>query len=140
MHPSRSPSVRSRRRSSQQRVSLIAGRVSIARIEPPSPPPMLAPSLHRTGSTSSFLSVAASAGPPTPAPERESYLGERSISEFSIEKEIGRGAYGLVKRAREIKPDGSLGVSKFVQYNFSLLKCEPAHNNHQTNHQISHTG
>jgi hypothetical protein len=37
-------------------------------------------------------------------------LSERSISEFVIEKEIGRGAYGLVKRAREMQLDGSLGV------------------------------
>lgn len=111
--PSRSPSSpRPRRRSSQQRVSLIAGRVSIAPIEPPSPPPLLPPSLHRSGSSSSFLSVAASTGPPSPRPERESFLGGRSISEFVIEGEIGRGAYGLVKRAREIKSDGSLGVRR----------------------------
>ena len=38
------------------------------------------------------------------------FIGERNISEFVIEKEIGRGAYGLVKLAREIKGDGSLGV------------------------------
>ena len=108
---SRSPSSpRPRRRSSQQRVSLIAGRVSIAPMEPPSPPPLLAPSLQRAGSTSSFLSNAVSTGPPTPSPEPESFLGGRSISDFAIDSEIGRGAYGLVKRGREIRPDGSLGV------------------------------
>jgi protein-serine/threonine kinase len=108
---SRSPSSpRCRRRSSQQRVSLVAGRVLIAPIEPPSPPPMLAPSLHRAGSMSSFLSAADSVEPPTPFSERESFLGNRSISDFVIEGEIGRGAYGLVKRGREIQADGSLGV------------------------------
>jgi hypothetical protein len=109
--PSRSPSSpRSRRRSSQQRVSLIAGRVSIAPMEPPSPPPMLPPSLHRAGSSNSLLS-AASTRPPSPYPVKESFLGGRNISEFVIEGEIGRGAYGLVKRGREIQEDGSLGVS-----------------------------
>ena len=111
---SRSPSSpHSRRRSSQKRVSLIAGRVSIAPIEPPSPPPMLAPSLQRAGSGSSLLSMASSTSPPTPS-EKESFLGGRSISEFAIDGEIGRGAYGLVKRGREIQADGSLGVRDVV--------------------------
>jgi protein-serine/threonine kinase len=109
-----SPSItRPRRRSSQQRVSLIAGRVSIAPIEPPSPPPVIAPSLERANSTSSFLSVATSVGPPSPRAGKESFLDGRSISEFFIEGDIGRGAYGLVKRAREINKDGSLGVRAF---------------------------
>lgn len=106
---SRSPTTpRPRRRSSQQRVSLIAGRVSIAPVESPSPQSILPPSLHRTESTTSFLSSAASTRPPSP--DKETFLGGRSISEFVIEAEIGRGAYGLVKRAREIQADGSLGV------------------------------
>ena len=104
---SSSPSFRPRRRSSQQRVSLIAGRVSIAPIDPPSPPPMISESLKRTPSSGSILSTQA----PSPCSEPESFLGGRDISEFIIEEEIGRGAYGLVKRAREIQPDGSLGVS-----------------------------
>ena len=102
-----SPSSRPRRRSSQQRVSLIAGRVSIAPIDLPSPPPMLSENLKRTPSSGSILSTRA----PSPCSEHESFLGGRDISEFFIEGEIGRGAYGLVKRAREIQPDGSLGVS-----------------------------
>ena len=105
--PSSSPSSRSRRRSSQQRVSLIAGRVSIAPIDQSSPPPMLSESLKRTPSSGSILSTRA----PSPSSDHESFLGGRDISEFVIEGEIGRGAYGLVKRAREIQPDGSLGVS-----------------------------
>lgn len=107
--PGRSPSTpRPRRRSSQQRVSLIAGRVSIATIEPSSP--VLPHSLHRADSSSSFLSTASSTRAPSPADNRESFLGAHTISDFEIEGEIGRGAYGLVKRAREIRPDGSLGV------------------------------
>jgi protein-serine/threonine kinase len=102
-----SPSFRPRRRSSQQRVSLIAGRVSIAPIDPPSTPPMLSENLKRTPSSGSILSTRA----PSPSSEHESFLGGRDISEFVIDGEIGRGAYGLVKRAREIQPDGSLGVS-----------------------------
>ncbi|KAJ7597084.1 kinase-like domain-containing protein [Mycena floridula] len=102
--PVRSPSTpRPRRRSSQQRVSLIAGRVLIAPIEPPSPPPPLSPSLSRADSASSLLSLATSTRPPSPS--KQSFLGERNISDFIIETEIGRGAYGLVKRAREIKTD-----------------------------------
>lgn len=84
-------------------------------IEPPSPPPattrspsIKGPRLPRFGSTSSFVSVQSVSTPPDES--RETYLGERSIDEFVIEEEIGRGAYGLVKRAREIQEDGSLGV------------------------------
>lgn len=106
----RSPtSPRPRRRSSQQRVSLIAGRVSIAPIDPPSPTPMLTENLRRTPSSGSILSIA-STRPPSPS-ETQHFLGGRNISEYLIEREIGRGAYGLVKRAREFLPDGSLGVS-----------------------------
>jgi hypothetical protein len=114
--PTRSPSSpRPRRRSSQQRVSLIAGRVSIAPIEPPSPPPMLPQSLKRASSTGSLLSISASTRAPSPSEDR-SFLGERSISEFLIEGDIGRGAYGLVKRGREMFTDGSLGVSLIVPF------------------------
>ena len=109
--PSQSPSSpRSRRRSSQQRVSLIAGRVSIAPIETPSPPPMLLQSLKRVNSSGSLFGTSTSTRAPSPSEER-SFLGERSISEFLVQGDIGRGAYGLVKRGREIYDDGSLGVS-----------------------------
>lgn len=101
---------RMRRRSSQQRVSLLAGRVSITPVEPPSPLPAGPQKLVRTSSAASFLSVASSVGPPTPG-EKPRSVGDRSISEFVIEREIGRGAYGLVKRAREMMDDGTLGVS-----------------------------
>lgn len=109
---------RPRRRSSQQRVSLIAGRLSMVSIEPPSPPPDTAPRLLRYGSQSSFTSVA-SAAPPTPSSERDTFLGGRSISEFVIEGELGRGAYGLVKRAREMDEVGELGVSVHVVHAIS---------------------
>ena len=111
---------RPRRRSSQQRVSLIAGRVSIAQVEPPSPPPATT-RLVRTNSATSFLSVA-SVGAPNPNSEPNAFLTERSISEFVIEREIGRGAYGLVKRAREMQLDGTSGVGFFI---FLGLKSWP---------------
>jgi len=107
----RSPSSpRPRRRSSQQRVSLVAGRVLIAPIDPPDPPPMLSENLRRTPSSGSILSYAESAQPPTPSAD-QSFLGGRTISEYVVEGEMGRGAYGLVKRAREILPNETLGVS-----------------------------
>ncbi|KAL1707357.1 kinase-like domain-containing protein [Schizophyllum commune] len=135
-HPSRPPLSRTpttprpnSRRNSQQRVSLIAGRVSIAPIEPPpSPPPSLPPSLRRTDSQSSRLS-AASTRAPSPTDEQVS-PGNRTIDEFHIEGEIGRGAYGLVKRAREILPDGSLGppiVIKQVIKSRILADCWKRH-------------
>jgi protein-serine/threonine kinase len=111
--PIRSPtSPRLRRRSSQQRVSLIAGRLSIAPIEPPSPPPVAPQKLIRSGSTASLLSLDLSTRPPTPSSSIVTQVSsERRISEFVIQGEIGRGAYGLVKKAREMKADGKLGVS-----------------------------
>ncbi|KZT74666.1 kinase-like protein [Daedalea quercina L-15889] len=120
---------RPRRRSSQQRVSLIAGRVSIVPSAPPSPPPAVPQTLVRAGSSASFLSVAASTGPPTPNSEVD-VLNERSISEFVIEREIGRGAYGLVKRAREMKEDGMLGpplVIKQIIKSRILADCWKRH-------------
>lgn len=119
--PPRSPTMsRPRRRSSQQRVSLIAGRVMIAPIEPPSPPPTMPTILHRSGSTGSILSSVASTCPPTPAREASSLPDVKTISDFLIEGEIGRGAYGLVKRAREYKIDGSLGV-RFILQSLTLI-------------------
>ncbi|KAH9937648.1 kinase-like domain-containing protein [Fomitopsis serialis] len=120
---------RPRRRSSQQRVSLIAGRVSIVPSQPPSPPPAVPQTLVRANSAASFLSVAASTGPPTPSSEVDA-LNERSISEFVIEREIGRGAYGLVKRAREMNGDGTLGpplVIKQIIKSRILADCWKRH-------------
>lgn len=70
--------------------------------------------MRRSDSSGSFVSVAASTRAPSPTVENESFLGEKSISDFNIEAQIGRGAYGLVKRGREIRPDGSLGVSSLA--------------------------
>ena len=113
-----SPIIRPRRRSSQQRVSLFAGRVSITPAEPPAEPhtspPVPPPKFVRSGSTASYLSSASSVCAPsaseTPTPVAET-VG-RTISEFAVQGEIGRGAYGLVKKAREILPDGNLGVCR----------------------------
>ncbi|TBU35195.1 kinase-like protein [Dichomitus squalens] len=120
---------RMRRRSSQQRVSLLAGRVSITPVEPPSPLPAGPQKLVRTNSAASFLSVASSVGPPTPG-EKPGSVGDRSISEFVIEREIGRGAYGLVKRAREMMDDGTLGpplVIKQIIKSRILADCWKRH-------------
>nr|VWO96686.1 Protein kinase domain-containing protein [Ganoderma boninense] len=120
---------RMRRRSSQQRVSLLAGRVSITPVEPPSPLPAGPQKLVRTSSAASFLSVASSVGPPT-AGEQPRSVGDRSISEFVIEREIGRGAYGLVKRAREMMDDGTLGpplVIKQIIKSRILADCWKRH-------------
>ncbi|KAF8973969.1 kinase-like domain-containing protein [Flammula alnicola] len=131
----RSPSSpRPRRRSSQQRVSLIAGRVSIAPIDPPSPPPMLSENLRRTPSSGSILSNTSTRAP-SPASENQSFLGGRNISEYLIEGEIGRGAYGLVKRAREFLPGGALGpplVIKQVIKSRILADCWKKHPKHGT--------
>jgi hypothetical protein len=108
------PSPRYRRRSSQKRFSLVSGRLSYT--PPPSPPPdssmpSRAPKLLRLASTSSFMSVnSAITGPPTPG--KVHYAGDRSISEFVIQGDVGQGAYGLVKRGREVMSDGSYGVSR----------------------------
>jgi hypothetical protein len=67
--------------------------------------------LIRSGSTPSLLSLDTSTHPPTPSSSIVAQTSnERSISEFVIQGELGRGAYGLVKKAREMKPDGKLGV------------------------------
>lgn len=122
---------RSSRRSSQQRVSLVAGRVLIAPIDAPHSPIEL---LCETGP----------GGPRVKAPplnHSKSFLGERKITEFSIEKEIGRGAYGLVKKAREIQADGSLGVRDHSSslIHSSILKSTSAPTSHQTSNQVAYT-
>ncbi|KAI0067684.1 kinase-like protein [Artomyces pyxidatus] len=127
----RSPtSPRPRRRSSQQRVSLIAGRLSIAPIEPPSPPPVAPQKLIRSGSSVSLLSAAPSTRPPTPAAVQPANASERSISEFVIQGDLGKGAYGLVKKAREMREDGTLGpplVIKQVIKSRILADCWKRH-------------
>ncbi|KAG6845804.1 hypothetical protein H0H87_003858 [Tephrocybe sp. NHM501043] len=134
--PPRSPSSpRPRRRSSRQRVSLIAGRVSIAPLEPSSPS-LLPQNLCRSSSSGGFLS-AQSTRPPSPSTDKdkEAFLGGRSISDFVIEGEIGRGAYGLVKRAREARPDGSTGplvVIKQIIKSRILADCWKKHPQHGT--------
>lgn len=140
---SRSPSApRPRRRSSQQRVSLIAGRLSIVSNDPPPNDNSLVPMLHRHGSQSSFLSSASTAAP-TPSNEKESFLGGRSISEFVIEGELGRGAYGLVKRAREMNADGTMGVSTLIKIvlftALLLIHFIKASSHYKRNHQVAHS-
>lgn len=116
---------RSSRRSSQARVSLVAGRVLVAPIDAPSPIELqLQPGTATNGPIKA-----------PPLTHSKSFLGERKISEFSIEKEIGRGAYGLVKRAREIQADGSLGpplVIKQVIKSRILADCWKRHPVHGT--------
>ena len=127
-------SSRFRRRFSQKRISLVAGRISYT--PPPSPPldtdaddrhadedDNRSPRLLRLNSTSSFMSLASTVAtaPPTPAAapapgHARDYLGERSISEFVIQGDVGRGAYGLVKRGREVMVDGSYAVSPFFRF------------------------
>ncbi|KAF8626540.1 hypothetical protein AX15_004843 [Amanita polypyramis BW_CC] len=126
---SRSPSSpRPRRRSSQQRVSLVAGRVMIAPIEP-TLPPQLQP-LRRTDSSSSAISIAQSTRPPSPSSEKQSFLGGKRITDFLLEGEIGRGAYGLVKRGRDIYKDGTVGppvIIKQIIKNRILADCWKKH-------------
>ncbi|KAG6850512.1 hypothetical protein H0H93_012513 [Arthromyces matolae] len=133
--PPRSPSSpRPRRRSSRQRVSLIAGRVSIAPIDSPTSPTVLPQSLRRTDSSGSSISAATSTRAPSPNPnkEKEGFLGARSISDFVIEGEIGRGAYGLVKRAREIGSTGPPVVIKQIIKSRILADCWKKHPKHGT--------
>jgi protein-serine/threonine kinase len=138
-------SSRFRRRSSQKRISLIAGRISYT---PPPSPPLVdtdlddqehahhdhdhqpSPRLLRLNSTSSFMSLASTVAtaPPTPAAgpgtaHAGDYLGERSISEFVIQGDVGRGAYGLVKRGREVMSNGSYGVRPFSSKKNFFTRC-----------------
>lgn len=120
---SRPSSPRPRRRDSKQRVSLVAGRLSILSIQPPPSPPH---SLSRYNSSVSVVSTA----PPTPSASVSNSLSDRSIDQFVIEGEAGRGAYGVVKRARERLPDGSLGeqvILKQVVKSRILADCWKKH-------------
>lgn len=121
-------SPRPRRRSSQQRVSLVAGRVMIAPIDQ-TIAPQLQP-LRRTDSSSSAISIAQSTRPPSPSTESQSFLGEKRITDFALESEIGRGAYGLVKRGRDIQKDGTVGppvIIKQIIKNRILADCWKKH-------------
>lgn len=135
----------SRRRYSAKRVSLVAGRVSVIPNDPVATPPTeparpsSSPRLSRFGSASSFLSVQ-SAAAPSEKPS-DSFLGGRSIDEFVIEEEIGRGAYGLVKKAREIQSDGTLGVRFALVLSVKAIDLVTlASDYHKTNHQVSYSG
>ena len=50
-------------------------------------------------------------------------IGERSISEFVIQGDVGRSAYGLVKRGREVMNNGSYGVSSGLSTLFFFSSC-----------------
>lgn len=129
-----------RRRSSQKRVSLVAGRLFVIEDPPPLPEDEVSPQLARLDSQSSLLSVAASVGPPSPTVEPEHYLGVHRISDYVIEGEAGRGAYGLVKRAREKLPNGKRGVRSKPYLNFRGQQgLVLASFDHQTGHQISYS-
>ncbi|KAG6336956.1 hypothetical protein ID866_2150 [Astraeus odoratus] len=132
----RSPTLpRPRRRSSQQRVSLIAGRVSIAPIEPPSPSLPMPQILRRSGSSGNLLLSASSTRPPTPLSDTHPISSNKTISDFFIEGDLGRGAYGLVKRAREYNSDGTLGqhvVIKQIIKSRILADCWKRHHQYGT--------
>ncbi|KAH7100190.1 kinase-like domain-containing protein [Auriculariales sp. MPI-PUGE-AT-0066] len=119
-HPS---SPRARRRDSQKRVSLVAGRLSMISIHPPPSPPL---SLSRIDSNLSIISTA----PPTPAATLSNSQTGRNIDQFVIDGEAGRGAYGVVKRARERLPEGKFGdpvILKQVVKSRILADCWKKH-------------
>ncbi len=121
-HPS-SPRTRFRRRTSQKRISLVAGRIVPI---PPLEHPTFDPSTGRAHPVSRFPTVsvaeppgskpadenrAAEASEDTRRRSRGGLEGPRTVDDFRIEDDAGRGAYGLVKRCREIHEDGTVGVS-----------------------------
>ncbi|KIJ45277.1 hypothetical protein M422DRAFT_228027 [Sphaerobolus stellatus SS14] len=114
-----SPRPPTRRRSSQKRVSLVAGRLTVLEDSPELSGECLGPpsQLSRYNSQSSMLSRAASTRAPSPESDSDSatYLGSHSINDYVINGEAGRGAYGLVKRARERLADGSLGPPLIIK-------------------------
>ncbi|CAE6463846.1 unnamed protein product [Rhizoctonia solani] len=119
-----SPRVTRSRSNQSRRVSVVSGRqIPVARMPSPPPdpspvPPPLAPRLSRLASTTSFISIASTAAtaPPSPGSDGHNhYIGGRSIDNFMILGEAGRGAYGMVKRAREFKIDGSLGPNVIIK-------------------------
>lgn len=129
-----SPRVSRSRSNQSRRVSVISGRqVPVSRMPSPPPdpspaPPPLVPRLSRFNSTSSFISIASTAATAPPSPGtggHPRYLGGRTIDNFMVLGEAGRGAYGMVKRAREFKIDGSLGVSINLNDSTQLPAAEP---------------
>ncbi|CAE6424883.1 unnamed protein product [Rhizoctonia solani] len=119
-----SPRVTRSRSNQSRRVSVVSGRqIPVARmpsppLDPSPAPPPLTPRLARLNSTTSFISIASTAAtaPPSPGSDGHNhYLGGRSIDNFMILGEAGRGAYGMVKRAREFKVDGSLGPNVIIK-------------------------
>ncbi|CAE6423862.1 hypothetical protein BN14_01361 [Rhizoctonia solani AG-1 IB] len=119
-----SPRVTRSRSNQSRRVSVVSGRqIPVARMPSPPPdpspaPPPLTPRLSRLASTTSFISIASTAAtaPPSPGSDGHNhYIGGRSIDNFMILGEAGRGAYGMVKRAREFKVDGSLGPNVIIK-------------------------
>lgn len=75
-------------------------------MEPPSPPPVAPQKLIRLGSTTSLLSLDLSTRPPAPSSSIVARASsELRVSEFVIQAEVGCGAYGLAKKAREVKED-----------------------------------
>lgn len=94
----------SRRRDLQNRISLIAGRIV----------PVVVPPLTRPhDAVRSRWPSSTCLAPPTKDKEAQEEHDEkpgRSIDDFIIFGEAGRGAYGLVKRVKEVLSNGSLGV------------------------------
>ncbi|KAG9100128.1 hypothetical protein FS749_016215 [Ceratobasidium sp. UAMH 11750] len=139
-----SPRITRSRSNQSRRVSVVSGRqVPVARMPSPPPapspaPPPLIPRLSRFNSTSSFLSIASTAAtaPPSPgAGGHPQFLGGRTIENFMVLGEAGRGAYGMVKRAREFKLDGSLGpniIIKQIIKSRILADCWKKHPIHGT--------
>ncbi|GJJ09640.1 hypothetical protein Clacol_003864 [Clathrus columnatus] len=111
--PTMPPRPPSRRHSSQKRVSLVAGRLKV--IDDPTEifnADLTPHILGRQSSQSSILSVVSTRAP---SPNAENFLGTHTINDFVIEGEAGRGAYGLVKRAREKLPNGDLGPPLIIK-------------------------
>ncbi|CAE6449704.1 unnamed protein product [Rhizoctonia solani] len=131
-----SPRITRSRSNQSRRVSVVSGRqIPVARMPSPPPdpspaPPPLTPRLARLNSTTSFISIASTAAtaPPSPGSDGHNhYLGGRSIDNFMILGEAGRGAYGMVKRAREFKVDGSLGPNVIIKQIIKSHFWEDAH-------------
>ena len=65
----------------------------------------------------SDVSLASSVGPPSSGQALPGKTSGKSIDDYVIESEAGRGAYGLVKRARAKGPDGqAVGDQVIIKY------------------------
>ncbi|KAF8337410.1 uncharacterized protein EI90DRAFT_3118860 [Cantharellus anzutake] len=140
-HPT-SPRTRLRRRSSQKRISLVAGRIVPI---PPLERPIYDPSTGKAPPVSRFPTVSIAEPPSSKTPDdgdvvespeeiRQKFSdgpqGPRTVDDFRIEDEAGRGAYGLVKRCREVYEDGSLGpllIMKQIIKSRILADCWKKH-------------